>query len=182
MKSTKAFLSLLTVVALGTLAACSTAPTKAADVTESIRVLLDQAGLQGVSVSQDRDHGVVILGGHVDAYEDKLLAASVASSIAGAQVVANEIAVVPPGAESAAKDVNSALDDGIDSNLVAALIMSNLQDSVQHTVKNHVVTLTGSVNSQLKRTTAAEVAAAVPNVEQVINKLQVENARATSSQ
>ena len=42
--------------------------------------------------------------------------------MAGAQVVSNAIAVLPPGSESEAKTVNSDLDKGIDKNLDAALI------------------------------------------------------------
>ena len=63
MKTLKACLSLLAVVVVGTLAGCSTTSTKAADVSDSIRTSLDQAGLKDVSVSQDRDMGVVTLGG-----------------------------------------------------------------------------------------------------------------------
>ena len=37
-------------------------------------------------------------------------------------VVASQIAVAPPGAENAAKDINSDLHKGIESNLDAALI------------------------------------------------------------
>jgi osmotically-inducible protein OsmY len=43
------------------------------------------------------------------------------------------------------------------------------------------VTLTGQVNSQSKRRAVESVAAAVPNVQQVVNELQVKNQKATSS-
>ena len=56
---------------------------------------MDQAGLHNISVAQDRDQGVVTLTGKVAADEDK--ANSIASSMAGGQVVADEIAVLPPG-------------------------------------------------------------------------------------
>jgi hypothetical protein len=71
MKTFKSSLSVLTVVALGTLLGCSTTPTKSADVSDSIRASLDQAGLKDVSASQDRDKGVVTLSGHVAADGDK---------------------------------------------------------------------------------------------------------------
>jgi osmotically-inducible protein OsmY len=95
--------------------------------------------------------------------------------------VANQIAVIPPGAESDAKKVNSALDSGIESNLDAAFIREKLHASVKYAVKNQVVTLTGEVSSQSKRARAAEVASAVPNVQQVVNELQVKGQKATSS-
>ena len=85
----KPCLSLLAVVFVGTLVGCSTTSTKAADVSDSIRKSLGQANLKDVSVSQDRDKGIVTLGGHVAAEGDKSQAESIAKSIAGAQVVSN---------------------------------------------------------------------------------------------
>jgi len=68
------------------------APTKSADVSDSIRKSLDQAGFKDVSANQDRDKGVVTLSGHVPADADKSKAESVAQSIAVGQVVSNQIA------------------------------------------------------------------------------------------
>lgn len=181
MKTLKLTVFALAVVIAGSLAGCSTATTKSADVSASIRTSLDQAGYKDVSVNQDRDKGVVTLGGSVAADTDKLQAETIAKSIAGAQVVANEIAVVPPGVESDAKKVNSALDEGIESNLDAALIVAKLHDNVKYSVKNHVVTLSGEVNSQATRARAEELAAGVPNVQQVVNELQVKGQKATST-
>jgi osmotically-inducible protein OsmY len=180
MKTIKPCLSLLAVVVVGTLAGCSTS-TRTADVSDSIRTSLDQAGFKDVSTSQDRDKGVVTLGGHVAAEGDKSHAESIARSLAGAQVVSNQIAVIPPGAESEAKSVNSDLDKGIESNLDAALIQQKLHESVKYAVKNHVVTLSGDVDSQAKRTRAEGVASAVLNVQQVVNELQVKKQKATES-
>ena len=42
----------------------------------------------------------------------------------GEQVIANQIAVTPPGVEGEAKAVNSDLDAGIEKNLDAALIQN----------------------------------------------------------
>jgi len=181
MKTFKLYLSVLAVVSVATLVGCSTTSTQVADVSGSVRASLDQAGLKDVSVSEDRGKGVVTLGGHVARDGDKSQAESIARSLAGAQVVANQIAVIPPGVESEAKTVNSDLDKGIESNLDAALIQYNLHENVKYAVKNHVVTLTGQVDSQSKRARAEEVAVAVPNVQQVVNVLQVKGQKATSS-
>jgi hyperosmotically inducible protein len=172
---------LLAVAAAGALAGCSTQSTKTADVSKNIRTSLDQAGLKDVSASDDHDKGVVTLDGHVAADTDKSRAESIARSMAGDQVVSNQIAVIPAGVESDAKKFNSDLDKGIESNLDAALIADNLHDRVKYSVKNHVVTLTGEVNSQSKRARAESVAAKVPNVQQVVNELQVKGQKATSS-
>lgn len=181
MKILKACLSLMALVAVGTLAGCSADSTKAADVSGSIRTSLDQAGLKDVSVTQDRDKSVVTLGGHVAVDGDKRQAESIARSMAGVQVVANQIAVLPAGAESDARKMNSDLDKGIESNLDAALIQQKLHDNVKYSVKNNVVTLTGDVDSESKRGRAQEVASTVPNVQQVVNELQVRAQKATSS-
>jgi hyperosmotically inducible protein len=181
MKMLKPFLSLLAVAAVGTLAGCSTTLTKAADVSGSIRTSMEQAGLKGVTVSQDRDKGVVTLGGNVTTDDDKSKAESIARSISGPQVVSNQIAVLPLGVENVAHKVNVDLDEGIESNLDAALIKNELHGNVKYAVKNHVVTLTGNVDSQSKRARAEEVASRVLNVDQVVNELQVKAQKATSS-
>ncbi|HLW89407.1 MAG TPA: BON domain-containing protein [Terriglobales bacterium] len=181
MKTTRLFLTWLAVVALGGMLGCSGASAKSPDVSDSVRTSLDQAGLKGVSVSQDRDKGIVTLGGQVASDDDKSRAESLAKSLAGTQVVADEIAVIPVGAEKAAKAVNSDLDQGIEKNLDAALIQGRLHDNVQYEVKSGVVTLSGEVNSEDTRSRAQRVAASVPNVQQVVNDLQVKNQKASSS-
>jgi hyperosmotically inducible periplasmic protein len=172
---------LLAFVAVGLISGCSGTSRKSPDVSDSIRTSLNQAGLKDVSISQDRDKGVVTLGGHVAADADKSQAESIAKSYAGRQVVADQIAVVPPGVESDARVVNSDLDKGIENNLDAALIQNQMHDTVKYKVKNGVATLTGEVNSQSKRASAESVASRVPNVQQVVNELQVKDQKATSS-
>jgi hyperosmotically inducible protein len=159
---------------------CTRTSTKSADVADNIRKSLDQAGLKAVSVTQDRDKGVVTLSGNVAADADKAQAESIATSIATGQVVSNQIAVVPPGGESAAKAVNSDLDAGIEKNLDAALIQNKLHKGVTYDVKSGVVTLTGEVSSQSQRAQVAQVASNVPNVLQVVNELQVKDQKASS--
>jgi hyperosmotically inducible protein len=182
MKSIKLFFTLLTLLAAGIMAGCSTTAAKSPDVSDGIRKSLDQAGLKDVSVSEDRDKGVVTLGGQVASDNDKSQAESLAKSLAGAQVVADQIAVIPIGKEKDAKAVNSDLDKGIEQNLDAALIQNKMHDNVKYAVKSGVVTLTGEVNSEDKRTRAESVATGVPNVQQVVNDLQVKDQKASSSQ
>ncbi len=136
--------------AAGSFAGCSSSVTKSPDVSSEVRRSLDAANLKDVSVSQDRDKGVVTLGGHVATDTDKAQAESIAKAGAGGQVVSDQIAVLPSGAESSTKAVNSDLDKGIDKNLDAALIQNRLHKGVKYDIKNGVVTLTGTVNSQLR--------------------------------
>jgi hyperosmotically inducible periplasmic protein len=181
MKIIKLCVIVLLLLAVGSLAGCSKTSVKSPDVSESIRKSLDQAGLEAVSVIQDRDKGVVTLGGNVATDADKTQAGSIAASIATGQVVANQIAVIPPGVESEAKTVNSDLDAGIEKNLDAALIQNKFHKDVHYKVKSGVVTLTGEVMSQTRRAQVEAVASTVPNVQQVVNELQVKNQKASST-
>lgn len=177
----KSHFRFIALLAVGTLAACSSGPAKSPDVSGPIRTSLDQAGLKDVSVSQDRDKGVVTLTGQVASDSDKSQAETIAKSQAGTQVVSDEISVVPVADASDAKAVNSDLDKGIEKNLDAALIQNRLGKTVKYEVKSGVVTLKGEVNSQSKRAFAQTVAAGVPNVQQVVNELQIKNQKASST-
>jgi len=181
MKTLKICLAILMLLAVGSLVSCSGTSAKSPEVSDNIRKSLDQAGLKAVSVTQDRDKGVVTLTGNVAADTDKAQAESIAQSIATGQVVANQIAVVPPGAEADAKTVNSDLDAGIAKNLDAALVQNKLQKGVKSEVKSGVVTLTGEVSSQSTRAQVEQLASSVPNVQQVVNELQVKEQKATST-
>ena len=81
--------------------------------------------------------------------------------LAGARVVANQIAVLPVGIEKEARAVNSDLDQGIEKNLDVALIQNKMPDNVKYEVKSGVVILTGEVNSENERTRAGKVATGV---------------------
>jgi hyperosmotically inducible protein len=181
MKTTRLFFTALTLLAAGILGGCSNTAAKSPDVSDNIRKSLDQAGFKDVSVIQDREKGIVTLGGQVATDNAKVEAESLAKSFAGTQVVAVQIAVVPTGGEKDAKAVNSDLDKGIEQNLDAALIQNKMHDEVKYDVKSGVVTLSGEVNSEDKRTLAEKVASGVPNVQQVVNALQVKNQKASSS-
>ena len=108
-------------------------------------------------------------------------AGSAVKHVEGVTHVENQIEVLPPGAEHDSKKIDSDLDKGIAGNLDAALIQGGLHKDINYAVKNQVVTMTGEVDSQSKRTQAQDIVAAVPNVLQVVNELQVKEQKATSS-
>ena len=163
-----------------TVAGCSRPSTKSPDVSNAVRQSLEQAGFTDVSVDQDRDKGVVTLGGHVATEDAKSQAESIARTMAAGQVVANQVAVIPPGSEKIARTVNADLDKGIEKNLDAVLVANQLDSQLKYDVKNRVVVLKGEVDSQAKRAQVATLAASVPNVDQVVNEVQVKNQKATS--
>jgi hyperosmotically inducible periplasmic protein len=178
-KITLCTLSLTVLGGIASLSGCSRA-SQAPDVAETIRKSMDSPNLKDVSVSQDREKGVVTLTGHVATEDDKAQAEAIARPIAAGQVLADQIQVLPAGQEHAAKTIDSDIDKGIENNLDAALIQNHLKERVKGSVSNSVVTLTGEVNSEARRMDAQRIAAAVPNVTQVVNEVQVKNQRASS--
>ena len=181
MKTAKSVSIVLVACAIALMLACSDRPPKAPDVAGDIRHSLDQAGLNDVSVSQDRDKSVVTLSGKVATDDDKARAESVARSIAGTEVVSNEIGVRPNGDESTAKKVDSDFDSGIDKNLDAMLIQHKMKRDVRYDVNNGVVTLKGDVPSQAQRSSVEKLAEQMPNVKQVVNELEVKHQKASST-
>ena len=181
MKSLRSMMALVPVLLVGGLLGCSDTPTKSPDVTDSVRKSLDQSGYKDVSVSQDRDKGVVTLSGTVASESDKAQAESLAKVAAAGQVVANTIAVRPPGDESAAKAVDSDLDKAIEKNLDAALVKRKMDKGVHYSVKNGVVTLKGDAATQNRRAAIEQIAAGVPNAKQVVNEMEVKGQKATST-
>jgi len=179
MKARKLIFSVLLLFVAGMLSACSS--NNSPDVTENIRKSLDQAGFKDVSVSEDREKGVVTLTGSVPTDTDKQQAESIAKSTAPNLVIADQISVRPPGNESEAKAVDSDLDKAIEKNLDATLVKHRLKKDVKYDVKNGVVTLTGKVPSQTKREQVERLAASVPNVKQVVNEIEVKGQKATST-
>lgn len=181
MKVRRLCLAVLPLVMSGAMLMGCSDTNKSPDVTDNIRKSLDQAGYKDVSVSQDRDKGVVTLSGTVATDSDKAQAESIAKTGAGSQVVADQIAVRPPGNESAAKTVDSDTDKAIEKNLDAALVKNKLDKNVHYDVKNGVVTLKGDVMSHARSTQIEKVAAGVPDVKQVVNELEVKGRKASTT-
>ncbi len=171
---------LLTGIISFALLSCS-ATREAPSVAGDVRKSLSDAGLRDVSVSQDRNKGVVTLSGKVNTDADKAKADQIARSVAAGQVVANEVAVLPVSDAGPTKTFYSDLDKGIDSNLDAALISHGYDKGVSHSVKNGVVTLNGTVDTEAQRSQVESAAHSVPNVQQVVNEIQTRHQKATSS-
>jgi hyperosmotically inducible protein len=183
MRTTRILLSVVALFAIGTVVGCKEMSSKSPDVSDAIRKSLDQAGLKDVTIHQDRDKGIVTLGGEVANADEKVQAETLAKSLAGAQVVADEIAVIPAGQSKDVIAVNSDLDEAIEKNLDASLIQNKMQHDVNYAVKNGVVTLSGEVSRDDVRVGAEKLATAVPNVHQVVNDIQVvKNRKASSGQ
>jgi osmotically-inducible protein OsmY len=140
---------------------------------DDVKKALEQADLKDVTVSEDQDKNTITLGGKVHSSDAKAKAADVAKTAANTRIIANEISVQPVGSESQAKDIASNLDDGIEKDYKAALISSGDKQHVRFKAKNRVLTLTGNVHNTNERQQAERLAAGIPNVQQVLNQIEV---------
>jgi hyperosmotically inducible periplasmic protein len=145
-----------------------------ANYKDSVKNALEQADLKDVTVSEDNAKNTITLGGTLHSDDAKGRAASIAQANAGPRIIANEISVQPVGNESEARKVESNLDDGIENNYKAGLVSKGLdKQHIRYDAKNGVLTLKGSVKTPAERTSAEQLAQNVPNVQQVVNEIQV---------
>lgn len=168
--------SVLGFAAVVTLLLCVACNKTTNDVSykDSVKQALQQAELTDVSVSEDRDKNTVTLGGTVHSEDAKEKAAEVAKGVAGARIVVNEVSVQPVGEESEAKSIASNVDDAIEKNYKAVLISKGLnKQDIGYSAKNGVLTLKGHVKTVTQREEAQRVALTVPNVQQVLNQIDV---------
>jgi osmotically-inducible protein OsmY len=141
---------------------------------DSVKTALEQADLKDVSVSEDAEKNTITLGGTLHSENAKQNAESVAKANAGARIVVNEVSVQPVGQESEAKSIASNLDDGIVNNYKAVLIAKGLdKEHIKFDAKNGVLTLKGNVKTTSQRKEAELLAQSVPNVQQVLNEIDV---------
>ena len=152
------------------------AANKNVDVKDAVSKALEQADIKDIHVNDDADKNVTTLTGAVHSQEAKDKATQVAKLAAPGRIIANEISIQPVGAESQARNIATDVDDGIQKNFKAAMIANGLdKPHIRANVKNGVLTLKGTVDSQAQRDAVQKVGASVPNVSQVVNELQVKN-------
>lgn len=144
------------------------------DEKDAVTNSLNSNQLGDVSVSQDRDKGVMKLTGNVDSDAKKSQAETLAKQAAPDYTVANEIGVRPPQADNAGA-VASDLDKGIEANFKAAIKAHKALDdqSIHANAKNGTLELTGSVKTAAQKKEAESLAKKTPNVNQVVNELEV---------
>jgi hyperosmotically inducible protein len=135
---------------------------------------LSSNNLNDVSVSQDRGKGVMTLTGNVASDDQKTQAENLARQAAPDYTIANEIGVRPAGDNNAGA-VSSDLDSAIEDNFKASIkAHNNLNDqSIRGTAKNGTLVLKGTVKTQEQKKEAGSLAKQVPNVQQVVNEIEV---------
>jgi hyperosmotically inducible periplasmic protein len=161
---------------------CSSNKASTPDVKNQVTKALDNAGYKDVKVAVNNDKQLVTLTGDVKAQEDKERAEKLAKSAAEGYVVSNEIGVRPEGVESDARKIDSNLDDAIEKDFKAVIIANRLEKQhIRFDAKNGVLTLKGDVDNSKQREQVEKLAAGVPNVQQVVNELDVKGAKRKSS-
>jgi hyperosmotically inducible periplasmic protein len=154
-----------------------------ADVKDAVNSALTSNNLGVVSVSQDREKGVLTLSGDVESADKKQLAETVVHQVAPDYAISNQIGVRPPGAESQAKAVDSSLDSGIEDNYKAAIkAHKNMDDqSISYSSKNGTLVLKGSVRTSAQKNEASKLAKSIPNVKEVVNEIEVKSDKQSTS-
>ena len=171
---TRLMLSFFGLTLLGSIALGIGCSKTNASYKDSVKSALEQADLKDVNVSEDSTKNTITLSGALHSDDAKSRAGSIAQANAGPRVVANEISVEPVGNEGQARKVESNLDNGIENNYKASLTSKGLdKQHISCSAKNGVLTLKGSVKTPGVRKTAEELAQNVPNVQQVVNEIQV---------
>jgi hyperosmotically inducible periplasmic protein len=145
-------------------------PDQKAAVTDSLK----SNNLGAVSISQDREKGIMTLSGNLDSQDMKMQAENLARQAAPNYTIDDEIGVRPTGVPNAGA-VASNMDDAIEDNFKAAIkAHENLNDqSIRGSAKNGTLVLKGSVKTDAQRQEAEQLARKVPNVQQVVNEIEV---------
>src|SRR5579862_4751835 len=144
-------------VGVMTVAGCNKAshPDEKSAVTDGLK----NNNLSAVSVSQDRDKGVMTLKGNLDTQDMKNQAENIAKQAAPDYTIADEIGVRPPGANEAGS-VASNLDSAIEDNFKAMIKSeANLNDqSISGAAKNGTLVLKGTVKTAKQKKEAEDLA------------------------
>jgi hyperosmotically inducible protein len=144
------------------------------DEKSSVTNSLNGNNLNAVSVSQDRDKGVMTLTGNLDTPDQKAQAETLAKQAAPDYTIADEIGVRPSG-DSSAGSVASKRDSAIEDNFKAMLKEHKALDdqSIHCSAKNGTLELTGSVKTAAQKHEAEALAKKIQNVQQVVNEIEV---------
>jgi hypothetical protein len=162
--------SLLLALAIG----CSTNKASTPDVKDHVSKALDNAGYKDVKVAVNNDKELVTLTGDVKNQDDKGRAEELAKNSSSGFVISNEIGVRPEGVEGDARKIDSNVDSAIEKDFKAVIIANRLEKQhIRYDAKNGVLTLKGDVATTAQREQTEKLAASVPNVQQVVNELDV---------
>ena len=143
---------------------------------------LNNNNLNAVDVSQDREKGLMTLSGNLPSQDMKTQAENLAKQAAPDYRINDQIGVRPPDVPNAgavASDVDSAIEDNFKAEVKAH---ENLNDqSIHGSAKNGTLVLKGSVKTPAQKREAGMLAKKTPNVQQVVNELEVKPGKHSTS-
>jgi hyperosmotically inducible periplasmic protein len=157
------------------LAGCNSGP-KYPNSKPNVTSSLAQDRLSNLTVSQDRDRGVITLTGTVPSEQKKLQAEDIAKAAAPKYKIADETTVVPhPSAVVTAKpsDTDVAIQDKFNQEVKQHHFLDRPGDNINVKSTNGDVVLSGKVRTQYDKREADKLAKLIPNVQEVENDLNV---------
>lgn len=142
---------------------------------------LDEHDLRSVTVSQDRDGGVITLSGIVGSDDRKQKAEQLAHQAAPGYSVVNRINVDNSGLQGAEKaaQADAQLDSSIEDHFKATLAAHQAleREDIHCSAYNGTLTLKGSVKSYKQREEAEDLAKKIPKVQHVVNEIQIKGGK-----
>ncbi len=163
-------------------AGCSTAshPDEKAAVYQS----LNQHDLSSVMVNQNRESGVITLNGIVGGADRKSRAEELAKEAAPDYTINDNIQVDPTGLQGmmSAATTKSELDSSIENHFITSIKEHNLNpQAIQYWANDGTLTLKGAVRTEREKKEAEELAKKVPQVQHVVNEIQVRPSKQSAS-
>jgi hyperosmotically inducible periplasmic protein len=138
---------------------------------------LDKNDLRSITVAQDRGAGTITLTGVVGNMDRRQQAETIAKQSAPGYQIADKIQIHTTGLQDDIQDATqkAQLDSAIEDNFKARLAdePSLKSEKIKYTAFNGTLTLKGTVRSTKEREQAEDLAQKVPQVQHVINELQV---------
>jgi len=175
----KSLLGVLAALLLALSVGCSHKNANNVDVKANVSQALDNAGYKDIKIDVNNDKELVTLTGDVKTQEDKDKVESLAKQNATGYVVSNEVGIRPEGVESQAKSIDKNVDAAIEKDFKAVLFANRMDNQhIKFAAKNGVLTLKGKVDNGATREKAEKLAASVPDVQQVVNELDVKRGKA----
>lgn len=138
---------------------------------------LDNNDLSSVTVIQNRDTGVITLSGIVGSADRRARAEAVAKEAAPGYTIDDKIQVDSSGLQSmvAAATAKSKLDSTIEDHFEASIKAHKdlVRQTIHYSAYNGTLFLKGAVKTADERKEAEELAKKVPNVQRVVNNIEV---------
>ena len=147
------------------------------DVKLAVYNSLDQHDLRSVTVSEDREAGVITLSGIVGANDRRQRAEQIAQQAAPGYSIVDRIQVDNAGLQGEVKAATQAarFDSAIEDHFRATLASHRAlkTQNIKFAANNGTLTLKGTVRTAQERREAEDLAKKEPQVQHVVNEIQI---------